>query len=101
VDHSACVCNKEQLYALVDTEVRILIYSLFQKYLGLASQLNRSFFSQFILKFKVQFVDVGCCPNHTPERALDARAATDRRTQRGYHSYVVKHREVYKKTTKG
>jgi hypothetical protein len=25
-------------------------------------------------------VDVGCGPNHTPERALDARAATDRRT---------------------
>jgi hypothetical protein len=46
-------------------------------------------------------VDVGCGPNHTPERALDARAATDRRTQRGCHSYVVKNGEVYKQTTKG
>jgi hypothetical protein len=26
-------------------------------------------------------VDVGCGPNHIPERALDARAATDWRTQ--------------------
>jgi hypothetical protein len=25
-------------------------------------------------------VDVECGPNHTPERALDARTATDRRT---------------------
>jgi hypothetical protein len=46
-------------------------------------------------------VDIGCGPNHTPERALDAQAATDRRTQRGCHSYMVKHGEVYKQTTKG
>jgi hypothetical protein len=46
-------------------------------------------------------VDVGCGPNHTSARALDARATTDQRTQRGCHSYVVKHGEVYKQTTKG
>jgi hypothetical protein len=46
-------------------------------------------------------VDVGCCPNHTPKRVLDARAATDRITQQGYHSFVVKNREVYKQTTEG
>jgi hypothetical protein len=46
-------------------------------------------------------VDVGCGLNHTPERALDARAATDRRTQQGYHSFVVKNGEVSKQTTKG
>jgi hypothetical protein len=31
VDHSDCACNKEQLYALVDAEAGILIYSLFKK----------------------------------------------------------------------
>jgi hypothetical protein len=41
-------------------------------------------------------VDVGCYLNHTLERVLDVRAAKDRSTQRGYHSYVVKHGEVYK-----
>jgi hypothetical protein len=46
-------------------------------------------------------VDIGCGPNHTPERALNAQAATDQRTQRRCHSYVVKHGVVYKQTTKG
>jgi hypothetical protein len=45
-------------------------------------------------------VDVGCGPNHTQEKVLDTRTATDRRTQQGCHSFVVKNGDFSSKPPK-
>jgi hypothetical protein len=74
----------------VPNKVKIFAWLYFKDRLSSRSNLHRK-----------HVVDVGCGPNHTPARALDARAIMNRRTQRECHSYVVKHGEVYKQTTKG
>jgi hypothetical protein len=48
-----------------------------QRDLATKSEAEAIFFPSGVAK---KCVDVGCGPNHTPERVLDARAATDRRT---------------------
>jgi hypothetical protein len=56
---------------------------------------------EFLEEIQNKVVDVGCGPKHTPEKGIGRPGRYEPENAARYHSFMVKHGEVYKQTTKG